>query len=85
MKKKPKPTTGERIAAKNCGYTIDEMLILRARPEHPVRDLARRIDRAISSAVRKERERCAKVVFDNLDLHDGAASRVFSLIRRHPQ
>lgn len=82
MKKKPKPTTGERIAAKNCGYTIDEMLILRARPEHPVRDLARRIDRAISSAVRKERERCAKVValyrHPNIDIADRIIKELMS-------
>ena len=52
MKKKPKPATaGEKIA----GDVYPEGTI-----DHAIcrRKLARRIDRAIARAVRKERERC---------------------------
>lgn len=52
-----KITTGMRIEAKRLGLRPEDIMLNELRE-------AKRIDRAITTAVRKERERCVKCVDD---------------------
>lgn len=64
-KRKPKPATaGERVvtAWNDHHIGIDDV-----RDDPESRDLASRIDAAIRRAVRKERERCAKIAICTTD------------------
>ncbi len=61
-KRKPKPATvGEKIEMRRIGLTLDEVR------NNGHKDDARRIDAAIRRAVKKERERCAKIAICTTD------------------
>ncbi len=62
-KRKPKPATaGEKIVMRQYGCTM-----LGVRESSNFGPVARRIDAAIRRAVKKERERCAKIAICTTD------------------
>lgn len=71
MSKKPKPATaGEKITIRWYGISQMDLATIREEPVQwagEAKDLARRIDAAIRRAVKKERERCAKIAICTTD------------------